>query len=966
MGKVCDRHCDDPRRIHRAVVSVARYLLRMTGRSTPFGLFAGVAAARFGPGLEIRWDDQHRAVARADAAWLEPLITGLEGYLPLVRRLTVVANNLCTLRGGRLVLPLQDRAGSGPDAVGQAGLVDVSVRHTHAVEAAVQYAASPIALADLAGKLAADFPRASSSTIETMLSELVAKRVLLTSLRPPMTATDGLRHVVAQLRAVDADTMLQVADQVSALYAIDDLMARHNQSTDPTERRDQRRRLARQMRLVNGTVEQPIMVDLHLDLDLTLPEAVARDAETAAAVLTRLTPYPYGLAAWQEFHASFLERYGVGAVVPLLELINPDTGLGFPATYRGSDRTSTVPPLSERDERLLSLVQKATMAGSDEIVLDDRMISGLASDVTSAHQVPPHVELFVQVHSESDLALQRGEFTLVVTGAARAAGTTAGRFLDLLDEPDRGHFLDAYAEVATLRDGALPVQVSCPPVRAQLGNVARAPAMTPRVLPIGEYQQPSPSMVSLSDLAVGGDAEGLYLMSLEQRRLIEPSALNAVEFRHFSQPLARFLCEVSRARAAVYMPFSWGAASSLPFLPRIRYGRTVIAPARWNLAASDLPGQNASWSQWRNALASWQRMFRLPDQVYLVEADNLLRIDLGRDLPLALLRSHLDRYEYARLDEAPARGSYGWLGGHAHEVAVPLTTTVAARPAPVHVATAQPVSRSDGHLPGASPWLFAKLYGHTDRQVEVIADLASHLSRWDAPIEWWYVPYRDPEPHLRVRIRLSSSEAYGSAAQCLGAWAMRLRQQGLLGRMQLGTYHPETGRYGFGEAMAAAEQVFAADSAAVLTQRHAAAHVGVAPEVITAVSLLDLTIAFTGDTARGMGWIVDQVPREPARVGRHLHAEVTHLADPHDNWATLRALDGGEVVVAAWKRRHDALAAYRQRLAAQREPLSVLPSLLHMHHTRVFGIDPQRERVGRRLARAAAQRWIATSAGATP
>jgi thiopeptide-type bacteriocin biosynthesis protein len=965
VSKACDGQCADPRRMRRTVLSVARYLLRMTGRSTPFGLFAGVAAARFGPRPVTQWGEQHRAVVRADATWLASTVTRLETCPQLLRRLPVVANNLCTVRGQRLILPFQEQAG-GPDAAVQTVLTDVSVRHTRAVEAAVRYACSPIEMSDLIGKLAADFPRTSPTVIEAKLADLVRLRMLLTGLRPPMTVTNGLGHVVAHLRDVDADAMPQIADQVRALYAIDGQMARHNRATAPSERRDRRARLVEQMRLVNSTVDQPIMTDLHLDLDVTLPDTVARDAQTAAAVLTRLTPHPYGPVAWQEFHAAFIERYGVSAVVPLLELINPDTGLGFPATYRGSDRTASFPPLSERDRHLLALVQKATMAGTDEITLDDRMISDLASGATDRQQVPSHVELFVQIHAESDLALQRGEFTLVVTGAARAAGATTGRFVDLLDAPSQGRFRDAYAGVSTLRSEALPAQVSCPPVRAQSENVARAPAMVARIVSVGEYREPAADAIPLPDLAVGGDVDGLYLVSLTQRRLIEPTVLNAVEFRHFSQPIARFLCEVSRARAAVYMPFSWGAASSLPFLPRIRYGRTVLAPARWNLAASDLPGKTASWSQWRDGLVAWLRQFRMPAHVYLVEADNLLRLDLEQDPHLVLLRSHLNRHGHAVLDEAPLASAYGWLGGHAHEIAVPLTATVTAQPAPAHVADARPMGRDDGHLPGASSWLFAKLYSQATRHTEILAELAGLLSGWDSPIEWWYVPYRDPEPHLRVRIRLPSDDDYGPATQRLGAWAVRLRQHGLLGRIQMDTYYPETGRYGFDEAMAAAERVFAADSGAALAQRQMAAHAAIAPEAVTAASLVDLTIAFAGDAATGARWLIDQLLHELAPVDHALHATATRLADPRDGWAALRATDGSHGVIAVWQRRRVALADYRQLVASQRDPLSVLPSLLHMHHIRMFGIDPERERVGRRLARAAAQRWLATTIEATP
>lgn len=63
--------------------------------------------------------------------------------------------------------------------------------------------------------------------------------------------------------------------------------------------------------------------------------------------------------------------------------------------------------------------------------------------------------------------------------------------------------------------------------------------------------------------------------------------------------------------------------------------------------------------------------------------------------------------------------------------------------------------------------------------------------------------------------------------------------------------------------------------------------------------------------------------------------------------------------MAAWRTRAVALAAYREDLAVQREPLTVLRSLLHLHHIRAVGVDPALERVTGRLARACALRHTA-------
>jgi thiopeptide-type bacteriocin biosynthesis protein len=970
VGKALAGHCDEPRQMRRIVMSVARYVLRMTDRATPFGLFAGVAPAVFGPRLMARWGEDHHPVVRPDAEWLASVVTVLESCPELLRRLPVVASNLCVVQGDRLVAPSQQHIGGPGDSTGQAPPVEVSVRHTRAVETALRYARSPIVAGDLAARLAADFPHASPAVISGMLAELVRLRMLVTSLRAPMTVTDTLSHVAGQLTAVRADGIPQVAALVRELRAICADIARHNQAGPHGRRREQRARLAARLRCTGGAAEPLLALDLRLDAAIVLPQEIAREAAAAAAALTRLTPHPAGLPAWQHYHAAFIERYGPGAVVPLAEVISPDTGLGFPATYRGSAAKLPAPSLSARDERLIALAYETALDGGDEITLDDAMISGLAAGDGAITQVPPHAELFAQIHAANPAAVERGEFLLVVTGASRAAGTTAGRFLDLLDPADQDRMSKVYAGLPTLRAGALAAQVSCPPVYTRSEGVARAPAVLPKVISVAEHRGPGGSVIPLDDLAVSGDADGLYLVSLAEQRPVEPTVLNAVEFRNFSHPLARFLCEITRARAAVYMPFSWGAASSLPFLPRIRHGRSVLATARWNLAASGLPGTDASWPQWKAGAAAWRQRFRVPAAVYLGEADNLLRLDLDQDMHLALLRSHLSRRRHATIYEAPGPGAYDWLDGRGHEIAVPLTSVLpAATPPPsARAARTRVTGRDHGHLPGCSPWLFARLHSHPDRQADLLTRVPDLLATWDIPPEWWYVRYLDPEPHIRLRLRLPDASAYGPAAHRLGTWAANLRSRGLLGRVQLDTYYPETGRYGTGAAMAAAESVFAADSAAAIAQITHTAGGSLTLCAVTAASLADIAAAFTGRTAAGMHWLTRHTPKDSgtARPSRLVHAEAMRLADPGDHHAALRAMPGGEQIVTSWRQRASQLAAYRDVLCATEEvPAdSVLASLLHMHHIRAAGIDPQTEQLCHRLARSAALGWVTRTEGA--
>jgi thiopeptide-type bacteriocin biosynthesis protein len=956
------RH-EAPRQMRRVALSVARYLLRMTSRATPFGLFAGVAPARFAADPLVEWGRHHRPVARPDAVWLTHVVSELEARPELLRRLPVVVNDLCYVRGGRLVVPCQQQPAAGSGWVAPA---EVSVRYTKVVAAVVRLAQSPVRGCQLAEKLAADFPRASREVIDRTLVELVARRVLLTSLRAPMTVADPLEHLVDQLGRAGAHTLPGVAHRVAELRSIREILLRHNR-TD-TGRRAIRAWAGRRMAALYRGVEQPVVVDLRLDCTLVLPEQVAREAERAASTLARLTPHPFGFAAWRDYHIGFLERYGSGALVPVRELTNPDVGLGLPAGYRDSVHTLPPQPLSDRDVRLLGLAQRAALDGARELVLDDAAIATLATAEITRTQMPAHTELSFHLQAPTREALKQGEFTLVVASASRAAGTLTGRFLDLLDDQVRVRMAEAYAELPTVNAGALPAQLSCPPLFARTENLARSTALPLPALSVSEHPVRR-ELIPLNDLAVGGDAQGLYLVSLSRRRAVEPVAFTAVESANAMHPLARFLIEISKARAAAILPFDWGAARTLPFLPRLRHGRIVLAPARWTVDATDLPGKNATQPEWQDSFSALRGRLRLPDAVFLGQDDRRIRLELDEAAHLHLLRAHLDRAGSATLTEAPQASAAEWFDGHAHEIVVPLASTAPSAPAVRRSATFT-VGREHGHLPGASQWLYVKLYGHPGRQAEILtAHVPGLVSDWDEPPGWWYVRYQDPHPHLRLRFRLPDSAARGQALHRIGTWVAGLRRLGLASHMQVDTYFPETGRYGTGRAMAAAEALFAADSAAAVAQLGHATSGRLHPHALTAASFLDMASTFTGSVQAGTRWLIDELPKEPIPApARELHDTAVRLADTRDDWATLRSLPGGAEIATAWTRRRTALLAYRTSLAETDGSTldGVLPSLLHMHHIRVNGIDENAERLCRRLARAAALSWTARTRRGAP
>ncbi|NUR82807.1 MAG: hypothetical protein HOY71_01825, partial [Nonomuraea sp.] len=199
LGRVEDGRPVEAAKRRRAVMATTRYLLRMSGRPTPFGLLAGVAPASFGESAKVRLGRAHTKGVRPDAGWLNALLTDWERDPRVRRRLRVVANDLCVVRGDRLVLPYVRRGGADSGK----GAKELSVRHSEPVRLAMEWAARPIPYAELLDRLKTAFPRVSEQVVETMTGQLVERDVLLTDLRPPLSTADPLAYVLERVAAVD-------------------------------------------------------------------------------------------------------------------------------------------------------------------------------------------------------------------------------------------------------------------------------------------------------------------------------------------------------------------------------------------------------------------------------------------------------------------------------------------------------------------------------------------------------------------------------------------------------------------------------------------------------------------------------------------------------------------------------------------------------------------------------------------
>ncbi|MEU8263153.1 lantibiotic dehydratase [Micromonospora sp. NPDC048999] len=935
--------------VRRAVISVAGYLLRWQRRATPFGVFAGVTIAAEGAG-SVAVGRRHRVIARVDSEWLTAVIDRLEEHPLLRRQLRVVADNTGVVRDGRFITARRADRGSGKAVP----LRDASVRYTAPVRAALAVAAVPVRYDDLAVELAERFPVARSEQITTVLDNLLLQGSLISALRPPMTALDGLAHVIDTVTAAGGEQFDDVAALLRGLETVRELIEQHNAIDNPVQASVVRASVMERMREVVPGSQDVLAVDVRLDAQIRLPEQVLDEAAEAANVLLRVSTKPFGSTAWQDYRSRFRARYGQGALVPVRALI-ADSGLGYPTGYLGAPRAHpSWRAITDRDAAFLALVQRAALDGHDEISLTDSDVEALTVGEPADVIPPARIELGVAVHAASLEALDKGDFRLRFAAAPGMPTSMAGRFIYLFDDHQQAQLAAACAPGSPSGD-AVAVQLSFPPRRPHNENVTRVPQLLPDVVALAEH--PTGNPITLDDLAVTADADQMYLVQISTGRRVIPHIPHALDTIVQSPPLARFLAEVADARTAVFGPLDVGAARTLPYLPRVRYRRTILAAARWLLTTSHLPSQDGPG--WEPALEAWQRHWRVPARVVLCHGELRQPLNLDHRLDRALLRSRLAQAGRVELQEDAQPEDHGWIG-RAAELLIPMVTTAPPRRPLPHLA---PPGRLQ--VPGSTAVVQARLAGNPARFDDIIRHLPPLTAALRGEVHRWWIRRQrdlvrmDADQHLILVLRLTAPEHHATVTAALAAFATELTARGLPGQLSLVPYQDHPGRYGHDEALAAAEDVFGTDTTCVIAQMAAADGLGIAAQALAAASMARISAAFATDESSGYQALLRCLPQQTGALDRALCEQTLRLVDLSIDARQPQPRTAEEALIDGWLARDTALRRYFPTLAAQRDPAGVLPTLLRDHHIRALGVDPTFEQSTNRLARAAALRALA-------
>ncbi|RSK37525.1 lantibiotic dehydratase [Hymenobacter metallilatus] len=800
----------------RLLLTLYKYLVRMSSRCTPYGLFAGFATGAVGgTGTElVLADAAHRFHThnRLDMNYVAEISKQLASDSQLKEKLVFYVNNsLYQTKGAYRYYEYRIRNKRRQYYL-------VSIRESGYVAKVLAAAAAGATYAQLLAELEA--AEVAPQVARNFLDRLLEAQVLLSELEPTVTGPEFYTQLLARLA--------QLSPEHLSLPHLRELAAvlRTPQASRHTGQAVQQL-ISHALPL--ATDKDLIQTDLRLAMTRNVlsqkaVQLLCDDLSALSGLYKAAVPPDV-----QDFATRFYERYEEQEI-PLLEALDSEAGVGYgPAAGTRANHTPLVDevrlPAGNATQKLPWTVYRQLVfrkfqesrASAGPVQITDEDLAALTTDKPT--KLPAALMAMGSLIAPDAASLDQGNFRFHMTTChgpsamallarfAHADTTLAEKLVACGQLEQEAHGEALLAEVVHLPE-------------ARVGNVLQRPQLRPYEIPfLGSASVPQAQQLPVSDLLVSLRQGRVQLRSRRLNKVVLPRLTTA---HNYSGGLAiyKFLCDLQHQHEAFSITWDWGVLRDQRHLPRVEYKHIILSREQWRLpAAAHAEVEAIATSE---QLRAFREQYQLPAQVVLVDADNELLLDFASPLAVRVLAQRLKKgdtflAEYIHR-ETGALVVDGQGNRYLNEVILPFTTNApvaqAALPA---VAPARPVRRS---FALGSEWTYLKVYCGTKWADKVLADhlrpCLEELEAEGTAQEWFFLRYADPRPHLRLRLRHeASADKTARVVRQLHEALHPLQQERIVHALQYDTYHRELERYGH-VTMAFSETVFHHDSQAVL------------------------------------------------------------------------------------------------------------------------------------------------------
>ncbi len=793
----------------KLLISLYKYLIRACGRCTPFGLFAGYLTFETAARTQIDFSVQNPLAIRCrlDTSAQHAIQKYILGKDHLRSQLLFYPSSSLYRVGEsyRYIRRL-------PDSYQTISLLSQAEFHP-ALGKLLDRAKKGLTPLQLTSLLRHE--KLSAASAKAYVNELIKAQILVSSIELNITGQDYLT-----LLSVALKTLKRTKAVVGRIGRIQ-------------KKLDKNAPVAQINKMLNHLIktDHPLENTIHTTLGFQANTATFshKFLSKLGAMLSRIGMLSSQTDSQdlQDFTRRFAARYGQQSI-PLLCALDYDYGIGYGTLSTNTQRTLPLLKgidLSESDEKARDghlndlaegLYQTASPMGSQQVALTDALLK--ANENADIPQLPSSFYVFGSVHTHSPQALDQGDFLFELKGLyGPSAANLLTRFCaqdpvltrhvaDMIQSEQAQDERVIYAEIAHLPDG-------------KAGNIAQRPDLRDFEIPYLTKSTKIPEKrIDPADLFLScPDGKNLILSSPLLKKPIMPVLSSAHNFS-MGLPVYRFLCDLG-SQNSISLVWDWRKYKDAPFLPRVQYDKLIISKASWLLNRErEMESDKRKRSWWQGV----QKRIHTPRFFTAGKGDQMLLIDSQNEHSLALLAQMLKKEGSLRITESLERPSEGLISQDAkyfaNEVVIPFKNSHnAAAIAQVPAYTKQ--GGMTRNFTSGTRWLYIKIYC-TERLCDTLLTgtlfpFLVLLKKRRIISKWFFIRYRDPEPHIRMRFYSSKNDFWSLIIKELHTLLQPMLESGMVQRVQTDRYQRELERFPQ-QVYAKIESVFHLDSCTVL------------------------------------------------------------------------------------------------------------------------------------------------------
>lgn len=520
------------------------------------------------------------------------------------------------------------------------------------------------------------------------------------------------------------------------------------------------------------------------------------------------------------FKEEFEKRYE-SQEIPLLTVLDADTGIGYPVSEQSnSDNTpvlrnlflnnvvqnqSIAYPNTNWTKFLLQEFQEATKNNFSEIEITDQEIKEIFIDAIGGLSIlPDSAYTMCSILASSGTEVDNGNFLIYheVT-AGPSAANLLGRFCymdgeltrltrDLLEREEQAKPDCVFAEILHI-------------AQARLGNILMRPILRNYEIPIlTPAAVDEEHTIALSDLMVSVRSGRIFLRSKRLNKEVIPRLTTAHNFSMNPVPHYHFLCDLQFQGIKSSLSWNWGMLNEFSFLPRVRYGKTILSKARWIVNLSDLSKKkDIKEEELIELIKIFFQQNKIPNRVTISQGDNQLPIDIENSYCLKILAKDLKKYETLTLQECLFNENNliveGPEGKFTNEIVIPWYKQSPINNGKIFTHPSANINLVKRTFQPGSEWHYIKIYcgvKTADKVLtEILMPIIENLVEEAIIAKWFFIRYADPDHHIRIRFS-GVGTFYAEVTERLNKALAPYLQNHLIWKIQTDTYTRELERYG--------------------------------------------------------------------------------------------------------------------------------------------------------------------------